>query len=328
VILLELIFFSPLESKPTSISELSVKLKQWRSQLFSNLHPNDLLPGGRNFRTTIHLQVHYHWAWIRMGRASLLQLLRERIHTPTNSTTIDATQSQSRQDLTNLSVDAAKATIQLVIVLKKHNLLSRFSFTDHQPTTAALIILVLDSILQHSAGTSGIIHDGVEMLRFMAHGGCRGAKSDLQTVEQLQAFAHALRQKISQGEVSTPMKDSQTAISTPAADAYQSWVKWMSEKETRHNGSIEGLQKGSATEVISGDKSSSQNGESMVPEPNNASLDMSYSHDHSVFDPSYLERDIGFEDSPNLGFEWDNGRLDMVDMTQLLTGYSYTTEFN
>lgn len=74
-------------------------------------------------------------------------------------------------DLATVCVDAAKATIELILVLKKHHLLCRFSFTDHHASAAALIILILHSILKHGDETSRIIDDGFDMLRYMACGG-------------------------------------------------------------------------------------------------------------------------------------------------------------
>jgi len=132
-------------------------------------------------------------------------------------------------DLVTLCVDAAKATIELILVLKRHNLLCRFSFTDHRASTAALIILILHSILQQGHGTSRIIDDGADMLRNMARGGCCGASSDLQTIERLRRLASNLRQKIYLGE-----SDSCNEVSmqpTSNSDSYQAWVSWISEQE-------------------------------------------------------------------------------------------------
>lgn len=156
------------------------------------------------------------------------------------------------------------------------------------------------------------------MLRFMAHGGCRGAKSDLQTIEQFKAFASALRQRIYQGQSETssggqPKTNLQATTST-TADNYQSWVKWMSEREAEpvESTSVPG-------------PSSSQRIE--VPDVNTPSLDMFYSHDHLGnfgIDPS-AGQNFGFESSGQdifQGFEWDDKRLEMFDITQLLTRYT------
>lgn len=255
-----------------------------------------------------------------MGRASLLHLSRERLLSLSGSSLPPSTQSQSHLELARLAIDAAKATIQLILVLKKHNLLCRFSYTDHQAPTAALIILVLNSILQPSVDTSGTIDDGLECLRFMAKGGCRGAKSDLQTIEQFKAFASALRQRIYQGQGEglaggQPKMNLQTTTMS-TADNYQSWVKWMSERESEST-SAPG-------------PSSSQNQRIEVPDVSTPSLDMFYSHDHLgnlgnfPIDPS-AGQNFGFDGSGQdtfQGFEWDDRRLEIFDITQLLTRYS------
>jgi hypothetical protein len=324
-----------LESKPSRVADLSLKLKHWRSQLFSNLDPNDLLPGERNFRTTIHLQVHYHWAWIRMGRASLLQLSRDRPQAPTASPLPNDEQSKMRLELSCLCVDAAKATIQLIVVLKNQNLLCRFSFTDHHAPTAALIILILDSIMQNSVDTASIIDNGIGMLRFMAHGGCRGAKSDLQTVTQFKTFAAAMRQKIYKEEVPVQAREKPEIASAAKADGYQSWVQWISEKEGRDSGASKRAQRSSrakAFQTSAVDESFSQNTEPQPSEISNSFLDMFYSLDHAMFNQPYSGQDLGLDNSSNFhneayrGLEWENGRLDVPDMVQLFTGSNWNIE--
>ncbi|PVH70978.1 hypothetical protein DL98DRAFT_564041 [Cadophora sp. DSE1049] len=280
---------TPLESKPSCVHGLSQQLKQWRSQLFSNLHPNDLLPSERNFRTTVHLHIHYHWAWILMGRACLLQISRERIQAVSNS-------------------------------------------AYHHASTAALIILILHSILQHGDETSRIIDDGVDMLRYMARGGCRGASSDLQTIEQLRRLASDLRQKIYQDEsnasTQVPMQP------TSMADSYQAWVEWMSEQEASR---------------------------SHLPDPDTSCSQLDSETSNGVSEMRSHERYFGFETGSNdnisdlldyrsidqgslswnfdtfnglavqgevpRGFEWDDGRLDVLDMTQLLGSYNDQTTY-
>ncbi|CZT49582.1 uncharacterized protein RSE6_10452 [Rhynchosporium secalis] len=323
----------PLESNPSCVQDLSQELKQWRSQLFSNLHPNDLLPSERNFRTTVHLHIHYHWAWILIGRASLLQISRERIQALSNPAPPIANQPRTRTDLANLCVDAAKATIELILVLKKHNLLCRFSFTDHHATTAALIILILHSILQHGDETSKIIEDGVDMLRYMGRGGCRGASSDLQTIEQLKKLASDLRHKIYQGEssASTGAGMQPTSIN----NSYEAWVTWMSEQEASnaHLSRVDNSSSQQSPQVINDDSRINLNETSLVTESgsndsiSNAldyrSLDQgNIGWNFDTFGGSIPQQDV------LQGFEWDDGRVDILDMTQLLGNFNGQTTYD
>jgi hypothetical protein len=323
---------SPLESKPSCVEDLSQQLKQWRSQLFSNLHPNDLLPSERNFRTTVHLHIHYHWAWILMGRASLLQISRERIQALSSSAPPTPEQPQNRIDLATLCVDAAKATIELILVLKKHNLLCRFSFTDHHASTAALIILMLHSILQHGDETSRIIDDGVDMLRYMARGGCRGASSDVQTVEQLRRLASNLRQRIYQRG-----KGASTSASmepTSITDSYQAWVNWMSEQEAvrSHLPELDNPSFQPNPESLHGPSEMLGQERSFGYEVG-SSDNMLYMLDYRCLDQGNLGWNFNALNGSTLqgevprGFEWDDGRLDVLDMTQLLGSYSGQTSY-
>lgn len=321
---------SPLESKESRIHDLSQQLKQWRSQLFSNLHPNDLLPSERNFRTTVHLHIHYHWAWILMGRASLLQLSRERIQALSKSTMPTPDQSQSRQDLATLCVDAAKATIQLVLVLKKHNLLCRFSFTDQHASSAALIILILHSILQHGDETSKIIDDGVDMLRYMARGGCRGPSSVLQTIEQLRRLASNLREKIYQDE----SDNSNRGLMQPTSitNSYQAWVNWMSEQEPSkgHISDSDSLLFPLGAETLHDASEMLNRGPAIDFE---ASYNDNMLFDYLSLDPANMSCNFdafsGSMPSGEIprGFEWDDGRLDVLNMTQLLDNYTGQTTY-
>ncbi|TVY44085.1 putative transcriptional regulatory protein [Lachnellula occidentalis] len=322
----------PLESKPSWISDLSTRLKQWRSNIFSKLHPNDLIPGERNFRTTVHLQVHYHWAWIRMGRASLVRLTREQLYAPSKTSSLDSEQCPNRLNLARLCVDAAKATLQLILVLKKHNLLCRFSFTDHQASTAALVILILNSISQRNDDTTSRIDDGIEMLRYMAYGGCQGAKSDLATVEQFRAFAVSLRQKASTGEAAGQGNEALPLATITTVDSYQTWVKWMSEEKDAKVGvsdTQKGLPKETVLDTTTGETSAGRNIESPVPEVYNSSLDVFYSLEHRMSDAN---REMNLDGSDPYtasfqGVDWGNSGLDILGLTQLLVGNNYDPEY-
>ncbi|KAI0578668.1 Fungal-trans domain-containing protein [Pyrenophora tritici-repentis] len=322
----------PLESKLPCVEDLSQQLKQWRSQLFSNLHPNDLLPSERNFRRTVHLHIHYHWAWILMGCASLLQISRERIQALLSSAPSSPDQPHGRMDLVIVCVDAAKATIELILVLRKHNLLCRFSFTDHHASTAALIVLILHSILQQGDETSRIIDDGVDMLHYMARGGCRGASSDLQTIEQLRRLAYDLRKRIYKSE-----SDSSTAVHmqpTDITNSYQAWVNWMSEQEASRSDvcGLENQHPQPAQEIVHGSSQlrgcerpfcyEAGSNDNMLYMPNDSSLDqgnLSWNFDmyNGSIDDGAVPR----------GFEWDDGRMDVLDMTQLLESHSGQTTY-
>lgn len=112
-----------------------------------------------------------------MGRASLRQLARERL-TSTGAILDDIKQPRSRLELIRLCFDAIKATFQLILILKKHNMLYRFSFTGRSALTAVLTILILYRISQHGVHTISAVDDWVELLRSMAHVGCTGYRLD------------------------------------------------------------------------------------------------------------------------------------------------------
>lgn len=235
-----------------------------------------------------------------MGRASLLSLLREKVQVHSQTSTTETHRNKLRQDLTNLSVDAAKATIQLVLVLKQHNLLCRFSYTDHQPTASALIILLLDSVLKRRLDTAGIIEDGIDTLRFMASDGCRGAKSDLVTVEQLRNIVTSLRQRIYQTDIINSSIRDPKAAETSSSEAYQAWVNWITELDKSDN----------AVE-----KSSLPDTQRSIPGLSTGRNIMTMSfQDALYFDPLYGASGSGVE--AEYGFEWDNGRLNMTDILE------------
>lgn len=267
-----------------------------------------------------------------MGRASLLQVSRERIQALSDSATPAPEQPQSRTDLATLCVDAAKATIELILVLKKHNLLCRFSFTDHHASAAALIILILHSILQHGDETSRIIDDGVDMLRYMAHGGCRGASSDLHTIEQLRRLASDLRQKIYRGQGRLSVGGSMQPTSITAS--YQAWVNWMSEQESSrsHESRPDNLCSQLDPETLPSDSGIRAHESPLMYEvgSNNDTLD---ALDYRWLDQGNVNWNFDafngstFQGEVPRGFEWDDGRLDVLDMTQLLGGYTGQTTY-
>jgi len=250
-----------------------------------------------------------------MGRASLLQTSRQRIQALSKAATSVPNQPQIRSELTNLCVDAAKATIELILVLKKHNLLCHFSFTDHHAATAALIILILYSITQQGDETSRIIGDGIDMLRYIARGGCLGASSDLQTVEQLSKLASDLRLSLyrTDGDTSVPMQP------TSMTNSYQAWVNWMSEQEASKayvaghdhlSSQVESESLHDASDVRGACSSENLQFDFRLPEQENMSWYFDASNRSTM--PGEISR----------GVEWDDGRLDLLDITQFFGNYT------
>lgn len=292
------------------MADVSEKLQKWYSELLPNLHPDDILPGSRNYRATVHIQIHYHYAWIRMGRASLLQLVQDRLHRPVDEKGLEIQRPQLIHDLARSCVEAATKTAQLIATLKKHNLLCRFSFTDYQGCSSALIVLLLNSVLEVGQDNFAALDDAIELLRFTATGGCEGAKSDLRTVEHFRVLAATLRQKIY-----TIKHPEATAI--PQTTGYQNWVNWLS---SSHGTSSCGVQKQPSNTSFHNQVEGSASGlhareaPSLFPRLREES-------DKFLYDRTMLADNFSAGDFP--GFNWDPNGLDTIDLMQLFNGYAF-----
>lgn len=308
----------PLESKPYCVADLKRKLKEWRSELLTNLHPSDTDPNAKTFRATIHLQIHYHYASLRMGRASLLQLVRDRLRRSFRNDNAEVELPQTAVDLAQSCVEAAKETIQHIMVLKKHKNLCRFSFSDYHGCSSALVILLLNSILERDQTDSPTLDNAIDLLRFMSTGGCGGAKFDMQTVEQFRTLINNLRQQVYPEEPPAPKN--------PKSSAYEKWVNWLSEGELGKGSGFVGRASTQATRAAEATSSTDPT----------SGLDSLFSPE--VYQPGHRDTPVGeayyseapaMVDSSSAGdfrmFDLDVYGLGKLDLTQLFNGYNHNS---
>ena len=242
-----------------------------------------------------------------MGRASLLQLVQDRLHRPVDEKGQEIQRTQLIHELAHSCVEAAKKSSELITTLKKHNLLCRFSFTDYQGCSSALIILLLNSVLEAGQDSFAALDDTIESLRFTAIGGCEGAKSDLRTVEHFRVLAATLRQKIYIGK-------QPEHVTTPQMSGYQAWLSWASSSQSNRLPEIQEQSGGSHSfNQTESSTTSVHDQERLRPSPRFREENGPAPYDRAVLADSFSAGDFQV-------FNWDLNGLETLDLMQLFNG--------
>ncbi len=131
---------------------------------------------------------------------------------------------QLTHELAQHCVKGAISAINFIAIQRDHNVLSCFSFTDQHRCSSALIILLLQSVLERKQSNLKTIDQAMDLLRFMADNGSKGAKSSMRTANSFRLLADAIRQQIYFGESSRPAVNKES-------DGYEKWAHWVTRRE-------------------------------------------------------------------------------------------------
>jgi hypothetical protein len=191
-----------------------------------------------------HLYLNYYYAFIAMGKVSVVTVVRAHLRhhfgTEMQAPQIDDTV----EALSKSCIKAAKKMLQLFEDIKRTGNLTRFSFTDFQGCSIAVIIVLLAGILERDSGYEGRVKFGLDCLRRMAEGNTT-AKMGVRFVEALRSIANEavekLRQTTAFGATSEHTTRPATSVSgavetranTVPSSEYNGWVEWLSRTNNR-----------------------------------------------------------------------------------------------
>ncbi|KAL2417681.1 putative transcriptional regulatory protein C3C7.04 [Exophiala dermatitidis] len=186
------------------------RLGSWKQALPVHL---SLLSDEKSLRSNAHLDLMYNMIWVRLGRSALLPLARMRLQSSraTNEASVnpDAAETATERVISKC-LDAATRILDIIALLHSRNRLAKFSFTDLNACSSAIIILLLGGLFypwnpETSPGSS-TISKGIEAMRFLATG-TRLAGDALSLVERFQTTVrkHTSRAapKVGHGEATT-----------------------------------------------------------------------------------------------------------------------------
>lgn len=122
---------------------------------------------GPGLRANVHLHLHYHMAWVYLGRGELHKTVKKHLASSSGSMA-EPLPPEALSGLASHCVDSAYQIIDMIQILHTHSKLAVFSATDFHACSCATITILLDSILHPTSKAFPKVTLGMEVLRFMA----------------------------------------------------------------------------------------------------------------------------------------------------------------
>ncbi|KAF7556795.1 hypothetical protein G7Z17_g1123 [Cylindrodendrum hubeiense] len=203
-------------------------LRQWKNSLppefkLENIHPKD-----SSYRAVFHLYLNYYYSWIAMGKVSLVTVARAKLRyhfgRETELPQIDETVDQ----LSKACSKAGRKLLQLFENLTRTRNITRFSFTDFQGCSIAVIVTLVSGILERDSAYEARVAYGLDCLRNMATGNMT-AKMGVRFVEALQSITNEAVEKLNQ--TSSFTENSLAVEESTLGSEYNQWAEWLARQD-------------------------------------------------------------------------------------------------
>lgn len=199
----------------------------------SSLIMDNLQPKDDCYRLAFHLRLNYLYAWIVLGKGSLLSTIQAQVrdHKQNPHTVLVDGGTPAFGPLALSCVKASKTILHLFEHLSHNNLIFRFSFTDFQGCSIATIVAILAGIIERDSEYEARVAFGLNYLRTMALGNLP-AEVGVRFIEALQAISNEAFTKFG-GLSSLDDKNDQGRGAQPGARyaaGYSEWAQWVSSK--------------------------------------------------------------------------------------------------
>jgi len=176
-----------------------------------------------NYRAVSHLYLNYYYAWITVGKVALVTIARKKLK-QSDRDTPDINEKANR--LANGCMKAAKKTLQLFENLTRNRKTTRFSFTDFQGCSIAIIVTLVAGIFIRDSGYDTRVEFGLSCLRKMATGNMT-AKLGVRFVEAVRSITD---------EAATKLKRDSLLIRDTSElnihSGYSDWAGWLTAQES------------------------------------------------------------------------------------------------
>ncbi|KAL4881244.1 fungal-specific transcription factor domain-containing protein [Aspergillus karnatakaensis] len=211
---------------------LQLELESWKRELPAALSIEHIQPKDAGYRRVFHLQLNYLYAWIVMGKGSLLNTIQAHVRDHRHDGDTTCLSSEVGFDSLGRScVEASKMMLHLCESISHNNLVSRFSFTDFQGCSIATIVAILAGIIERDSDYDARVAFGLNYLRTMALGNVP-AEVGVRFVEALRLISNEAFIKLGSvypSEIDSP-EVHQEALH---AAGYSQWVQWVSSRTSR-----------------------------------------------------------------------------------------------
>ena len=222
-------------------SDYEALLKSWKRALPAELRLQSVHPESASYRAVLHLHLNYYFAWIAMGKVSVITVVRDRLRSAIRPGTTAKSPQQSRdEDVEKLHlscVKAAKKILELLECLGQTGNVARFSFSDFQGCSIATIVVLLAGILDRDAAYDARVSFGLDCLRRMA-GGNVTVRKGVRFVEDLRSIADEARWKLCSlpAQGSGRLSPGSVSAKCPEYAQWEEWLAYAASGEKREDG--------------------------------------------------------------------------------------------
>ncbi|KAL4871615.1 hypothetical protein BDV12DRAFT_206303 [Aspergillus spectabilis] len=214
------------------VEVLQLELKSWKRYLPAGLTVGNIQPKDVGYRAVFHLRLNYLYAWIVLGKGSLLNTIQAHVRDHRRDEDSVSTSGNTAFDTLGRScVEASKLMLQLCESISHNNLISRFSFTDFQGCSIATIVAILAGIIERDSEYDTRVAFGLNYLRTMALGNLP-AEVGVRFVEALQSISNEAFVKLGSAYPSD-IDSPEARQEARHAAGYSQWAQWVSSRASQ-----------------------------------------------------------------------------------------------
>ncbi|KAF4461584.1 hypothetical protein FALBO_11620 [Fusarium albosuccineum] len=215
-------------TKPIESTNVENELRDWKKSLPEEFHLEAINPRDSRYRAVFHLYLNYYYAWIAIGKVSLITVVRTKLGRHLGQESQPPKIDETVEKLSRSCTKAAKKLLQLFEDLARTGNTARFSFTDFQGCSIATIVTLIAGILERDSTYETRVNFGLGCLRRMAAGNLT-AKVGVRFVEALQSISNEAARKLRQsGAFSDRLQEDEVSLQS---SAYNDWAEWLAAQE-------------------------------------------------------------------------------------------------
>ncbi|KAG7409383.1 putative transcriptional regulatory protein [Fusarium oxysporum f. sp. rapae] len=207
-------------------TSLENQLREWKDSLPESFDLETIPPQDSRYRAVFHIWLNYYYAWIVMGKMSLITVVRMTLRGHLGDDSEPCNIDEKAEKLSKSCAKASKKLLQLFEDLNQTGYTTRFSFTDFQGCSIATIVTLIAGILDRDPGYERRVRFGLDFLRRMATGN-PNAQVGVRFVEALRSISNEAWSKLSR---SKQPPDNVTNEGLQSS-AYNEWAEWLSNQE-------------------------------------------------------------------------------------------------
>lgn len=213
---------------------MEAKLREWKKSLPEDFDLRNINPRDSRYRAVFHLYLNYYYAWIAIGKVSLITAVRTTLQHHLAQEYQPLRIDGAIEGLSKSCTKAARKLLQLFEDLSRIRNTARFSFTDFQGCSIATIVTLIAGILERDSTYESRVSFGLSCLRDMAAGNLT-AKVGVRFVETLQSISNEAARKLRQsGTFSDELQEGSESLQPSAYDDWAAWLASQQQPPTSH----------------------------------------------------------------------------------------------